>query len=370
MDNNPIQSVLHYILSSIQYFFQSGLFMLFCRIFVVFVQLWISSLAIIWTSIFIYLMLYYHYIPQVWTAKDVHIQYHSTCDRSVIDSLCMIPTARVALKQGRNDDDFQRGQTYRFAIEMNLPESDVNWNQGMFMVRLKLLDQKQRTVVNVAKPTGLKYKSTPLRVIVTLLYWPLFVIGLAEEKQHIVVNLLDNFTEGSYPKVGPVTEAVIEFEARDIQIYPPTILKVGAALTGFRYFMYHHWIISAIVGIIFIASTLYFLTFMTYINHLFKSNNNNNNYNVNNIPSITNDDTDETNKDYKDNDTINDQISDELNVKANEDNNDEYREAEAKADQHEESGLTGDINDDLELSIESDVSSNSETQQIPDSSFS
>jgi len=365
MDLNPLEALNGHINTTVDTIRRNNAMSFAIRAIVIAFQFWISSLAIIWTSVFIYLMLYYNYIPLVSTTRDVFIQYHSTCDRTLRDSVCNVPTARVALRQGRTSD-FLRGQIYRFSIDLQLPESDVNWSQGLFMVRLKLLDQKQRVIANVAKPTGLRYKSTPLRFIVTLLYWPLFVMGLAEENQQITVNLMDDYTEGSYPKVGPIHEAVIEFEARDVQIYPPTVLKVSATLTGFRYYMYNYRITTGFVGITTIASFLYLITFFAFANYLRINYNNNPNHNHNHNAN--------NNDNYhriRANTQITRRISSpEITAQKIESNGEivENKDEEKES----ESGLTGEVST-LESETDSkNTSFNSdseETEQLPDSSI-
>ncbi len=88
-----------------------------------------------------------------------------------------------------------------------------------------------------------------------------------DESQKLTVNLIDDFVEGSHPNVGPLTEAKIEIEARDIQIFPPTVLRISAHLSGLRYYMYYWPITSAFIGISTIAFFLWFITFISYIKY-------------------------------------------------------------------------------------------------------
>ena len=244
--------------------FRDGVFGFAFRVGLNMLQLVIGGLAIIWLSVFIYIGFYYKYIPTVMNSREVHLQYDSRCDPKTADQCCNIPFAELSFSAY----DFDRGQTYHFFLDMVLPESEVNWAQGMFMVRLKLLDHKNQTVVNVAKPTGLKYKSIVLRTIHILFFWPLMILGLTDENQHISVTLMDDFVEGSYAGLEGPYVARLEFEVRDIQIYPPTKLRIGAALSGLRYYMYYWWPLSFFMGTTTISFFLYFSTLLAFTNRL------------------------------------------------------------------------------------------------------
>ncbi len=263
---SSILSAFRGLLFLTQYFSINSMFSLIFRITKTLTQIWFHLLAIIWSSAFIYSMFYYIYIPLVSTTKEVHLQFDSRCQLSRSPS-CATPFASIALTQYSRNSQFLRGQMYRFAIDLHLPESEVNWSQGMFMVRIKLFDDQKRIIKNVAKPSILRFRSQLNRIIYTLFYWPLLVIGVMDESQTLTVNLIDDFVEGSHPNVGPLTEAKIEIEVRDIQISPPTVLKISAHLSGLRYYMYYWPITSAATGISTIAFFLWFITFISYIKY-------------------------------------------------------------------------------------------------------
>lgn len=231
---------------------------------------WLSSVMVFWVSAFIYSMFYYVYIPLILTTKEIYLEYDSTCDTN-----CAIPFARIPLSQYLSNGEFTRGQMYRFEIDLHFPESDINWSQGMFMIRIKLFDNNQNIVRNDAKPLILRYKSPLMRIIYSLFYWPLLVIGFMDESQTFSLTLIDNFIEGSHKSYGPVTHALIEIEARSIQIFPPTILRISAHLTGLRYYMYYWPIISALFGISFIAFFISFFKFVSYTKRLSEEYNEN-----------------------------------------------------------------------------------------------
>ena len=325
---------------------QNSILNIFTRIVLLLIQFWISTWTILWLSVFTYVVFYNMYMPSILSTKDVYIQYDSTCDMKSTPNSCATPYARIALTQGRSPE-FVRGQTYRFTIEMNLPESEVNWSQGLFMVRLKLFDQKRNEALNVAKPTGLKYKSYALRGINLLLYWPLYILGMSDETQTITIDLIEEYVEGSLHRVGPTTEAIIEFEARDVQIYPPTILRISATLTGLRYYMYHWSKISFFVGTSTLSFFLYVITLIGFTKWYQTNDNNNRN-------DDKNEDNNEDNEEIDDNNEMAEELKHLFNIKSheieeqieeelNQELNDETVSQSEQMDDFGESGLTGDL---------------------------
>lgn len=84
----------------------------------------------------------------------------------------------------------------------------------MFMVRLKILDSNENVLANVARSAILRYKSFLVRVITTLFYSPLLVIGWKQEDQHISIPLFDNFIDNLNPSFGQAAIARIEIEGK------------------------------------------------------------------------------------------------------------------------------------------------------------
>jgi seipin len=223
------------------------------------ISVWLKLMAIIWSSAFLYSMFYYNFIPLVLITKEVYFQYDSTCNRK-LDLNCKIPFAEFELSSdSRTGHQLIRGQMYKIDIDLELPESEINWNQGMFMIRIKLFDENKRTFIDVAKPSILKFKSPIMRMIESIFYWPLLVVGFMKESQILTVTLIENLVEGSHQNVGPITDGRIEIEARDIEIYPPTVLRIIAHLNGLKYYMYYYPISSAAFGTSFITIIIYFM---------------------------------------------------------------------------------------------------------------
>lgn len=174
----------------------------------------ILFVLICWSAAFIYLTFYFLYVPTLTHHRDVNFQFDHKCERK-----CLNPSAFIPLYDYKTPSIFVRGQSYDFHIELELPESDVNWNQGMFMVRMQLVDDKQQSVVNYATSTILKYKSYILRLANLVFYWPLYITGLASEKQHLSIPLKTDFIDSINHKHGLAMFANISLEGKLIKFY-------------------------------------------------------------------------------------------------------------------------------------------------------
>lgn len=85
----------------------------------------ILSFAIFWCSTLIYITFYYNFIPTLSYKKSINFDFDSKCNQS-----CLNPSADLNLRDADTPKLFSRGQSYKFFVNLNLPESDINWNQG------------------------------------------------------------------------------------------------------------------------------------------------------------------------------------------------------------------------------------------------
>lgn len=206
---------------------------------------------------FIYLTFYFLYIPKISHTRNINFQFDSRCQDE-----CLNPYAEVALHDYKTPSIFARGQSYQFTVDMDVPESDVNWSQGMFMVRLKLMDEKEQVLLNTASPSILYYKSPILRIINIICYWPWLVTGFTGESQRLTVPLMNEYSDSPQPGHGSASKAMIYLEARQIQIYS-AVLNIKANLKGLRYMMVNWPITSALFGTLSIGSFLSIITLLS-----------------------------------------------------------------------------------------------------------
>lgn len=140
-----------------------------------------------------------------------------------------------------------------------MPESDINWSQGMFMIRLRLIESQGKTLYDVSRPAILKYKTLLTRVIYALVYWPFLITSFRNEMQAMHVQVIDNYIEGAQFYFNKMDRALVEILARDIQVYSAN-LHVIANLSGLSYYMYHWPISSATLGVATLASFMTLLS--------------------------------------------------------------------------------------------------------------
>lgn len=87
--------------------------------------------VIVWTATFMYVAFYYSYMPVLVHSRPAHMQF-SSCENG--KGLCSYPKAYVELT--KKQQILMVGQPYRVLVVIDMPESPVNQNLGMFLVSL------------------------------------------------------------------------------------------------------------------------------------------------------------------------------------------------------------------------------------------
>ncbi|XP_057323861.1 seipin [Microplitis mediator] len=216
----------------------------------------IASIVAVWISIFLYTAFYYAYMPSMQHTRPVHLQFKS-CDD--VKGICSYPSASAQLT--KKQQLLMVGQPYKINLYLEMPESTVNKELGMFLVCSSLSSRDGFEVDNSCRPTMLHYRSTLLHFLTTLTFSPALIFGSREEKQNIVVELFSNFEED---QSHPVTSIEIQIQSRFIEFYSATI-GIHAHLSGLRYLMFHWPISAAIVGI---TTNLFFISLICILSYL------------------------------------------------------------------------------------------------------
>ncbi|XP_058016764.1 seipin [Ahaetulla prasina] len=217
-------------------------------------------LLLLWVSIFLYGSFYYSYMPTVSYVSPVHYQFRTDCGRSGPE-LCSFPVANISFIKDSRDQVLMYGQPYRMSLELELPESPVNQNLGMFMVVISCYTKGGRIISSSARAAMLHYRSGLLQMLDTFAFAGLFLAGFTEQKQTVDVELYSDYKEDSYiPTIG----AVIEIQTTRIQIYGAH-LRIHAHFTGLRYLLYNFPVTSAILGV---ASNFMFLSVIVLFSYL------------------------------------------------------------------------------------------------------
>lgn len=110
---------------------------------------------------------------------------------------CNFPHAFVPLT--RRQQLLMVGQPYKVFVYLDLPESPVNQELGMFMVCADMRDDATEMLDHSCRSAMLHYKSSLVRTIRTWLLSPLYVFGINEEKQRIALELFANYEEDQVP---------------------------------------------------------------------------------------------------------------------------------------------------------------------------
>ncbi|XP_062341126.1 seipin isoform X1 [Osmerus eperlanus] len=198
---------------------------------------------ILWVAIFLYGSFYYSYMPTVSFSTPVHYYYRTDCESS--DAICSFPIGNISLLKNGRDQVMIHGQPYRISLELEMPESPVNEQLGMFMIKMSCYTKNGQIVSSVARSAMLHYRSSLLQTLSTLLFSPLLVTGMVEQKQLVDVELYSDYKTNSYQ---PTIGAVIEFQSRRVQIYSAQ-LRIHAYFTGIRYILYNFPLTSAVIGV-------------------------------------------------------------------------------------------------------------------------
>ena len=78
------------------------------------------------------------------------------------------------------------------------------------MIRISLYDSKRNAILSSARPAILTHRSYPVKLMMTGLRAVPLGFGLVKEEEHMSVPLLDDYTDGIKPTLGPAVSAKIE----------------------------------------------------------------------------------------------------------------------------------------------------------------
>lgn len=230
------------------------------RLLLQFAVLFCTVLLLLWVSVFLYGSFYYSYMPTVSHLSPVYFHYRTDCESSAA-SLCSFPVANVSLAKSGRDRVLMYGQPYRVTLELEMPESPVNQDLGMFLVTVSCYTRGGRVISTSSRSVMLHYRSQLLQILDTLVFSSLLLFGFAEQKQLLEVELYSDYRENSYV---PTTGAVIEIHSKRVQLYGAS-LRIHAHFTGLRYLLYNFPMTCAFVGV---ASNFTFLSVIVLFSYM------------------------------------------------------------------------------------------------------
>lgn len=220
-------------------------------------ELGLTGLLFVALSIFCYGSFYSSVIPTQIHEEDLNFHF-DPCELTM--GPCSFLNSTLKLDPRRHI--FSAGQPYTLSLILELPNSFVNQDLGMFMTCLSVFDEKQIIITRSCKSSLPEFRSPLLRTIETLVLSPAMMLGLTSERQRLVIPLMEEF---SVNLVSPADSIVIEILSRHIQIYSAR-LEILPRLFGLALAIYHHPWAAACVGTISLLSVNIFFIFAVKLN--------------------------------------------------------------------------------------------------------
>ena len=168
------------------------------------------------------------------------------------------------------------GQPYSVSVALELPESPVNLDAGMFMACLSMRSSQGEVVASECRATMLRYRSERLRIMETIVFAPALLSG--KKQVHTVVELLLNkvkvkahrersfvlhlcigywsekqwlevefFPSYSDDPLSPATHLELRLLSRRVEVYAAEF-RVRARFSGLRRIMHDYPVASAVAG--------------------------------------------------------------------------------------------------------------------------
>lgn len=200
-----------------------------------------TTSLLVWLSIFMYMAFYYAYVPTVSHEKPVHLQFKACED---VKGICSFPSAHIQLT--KRQQVLMMGQSYKVTLNLEMPESPVNKQLGMFMVCAHFRTNTGRILAHSCRSTMLHYRSFLMELMHTIVYSPLLLFGNLEQKQLISVELFTDYQEDDVEDA--VTDVFVEVQTKHIELYSAKFL-INAHFSGLRYILFNWPILSAAIGI-------------------------------------------------------------------------------------------------------------------------
>jgi len=200
----------------------------------------LTVVLVVSASLFMYGTFYYAYMPKEIHEVDVNFQFDPCVDTM---GMCSFPNASVNL-DGRRQR-LMTGQPYSINLLLEVPDSPTNQALGMFMSCLHIQTKDRKWIGETCKSNILEFRSDLLRVMETLVFSPFLLMGSSTQRQWVNVNYFTEFMDDPH---SPATDITLVLRSKFLQVYSAS-LQVHAEFAGLRHIMYHHPILSTVVGV-------------------------------------------------------------------------------------------------------------------------
>jgi len=135
----------------------------------------LTTSLILSLSIFLYATFYHAYMPVEVHEEELQLQF-LPCDSK--PALCSFPNASIQLRT------LMSGQEYSVAVLLEVPDSPVNQDLGMFLSCLAVHGKTGETS-RACRSSILDFRSDLLRMIETLVLAPLHMVGITTQRQWV-----------------------------------------------------------------------------------------------------------------------------------------------------------------------------------------
>lgn len=199
-------------------------------------------------AVLLYVLFYLMYMPSSLHVKPVHMQFNQICDHKPCNDLASItspfhtfPNAHLQLNRNQL---MMVGQPYHIHVHLDVPQTPRNQDLGVFMVCVDMKDRENVLKSHACRSTMLRYQSPWLQKVKTLIFIPLYVTGVREEKQDLYIEMFAKYVDTT----NSVTDIYVEIQSKVVEFYAVSV-HITAHFTGLRFILFNFPVISACVGI-------------------------------------------------------------------------------------------------------------------------
>jgi len=188
-------------------------------------------------AVTLYGALYWAVLPSSATTLPVKWDFTS-CE--VVGQPCSFIRSEVKLLRKQ----MVRGSRYNVELLLDVPDSPANREVGMFLACSTLLPTNTTTCTSALVP----YRSLIVTSLESVLLLPLHIARLTSSTSILSIPLLDNHTE-SDTTLSPTSSILLELQTSKLQISNSRLKIWPCDLSGIRYLMYHHPLLSTLLGV-------------------------------------------------------------------------------------------------------------------------
>lgn len=195
---------------------------------------------------------YYAILPSTAISLPVKFSFNSC---AVVGQPCSFITSTVRLK----DKQLLPGLRYNLELMLELPDTSPNREVGMFLSCTTFISStpsrsqgslEQQAEVssqeNSCVSAVVPFKPLLVSYVESLLLLPLILTRLVTASTNVGINLVDDHEENV---MVPSTGIRVELQTSRLQIHSGVLKVWTNDLAGIRYLMYHHPLVSMILGV-------------------------------------------------------------------------------------------------------------------------